>query len=93
MHDLAARLHERGDTAEAETWWRRAAEGGHTLAANNLAVLLHQRGDTEQAETCYRRAADAGAPTPSITLRSCCTSAARLGRTDRTVTAGPFKAP
>src|SRR3982750_1293669 len=43
-------LEQRKDLAEAETWYRKAAEGGNTAAANNLGQLLVQRGDLAGAE-------------------------------------------
>ncbi|GAB2521089.1 tetratricopeptide repeat protein [Nocardiopsis aegyptia] len=56
--------------AEAESWYRRAAESGHTQAMLNLAVLLEEeqeeRGSAAlwyrraEAESWYRRAAENG---------------------------------
>ncbi|SCF22590.1 Sel1 repeat-containing protein, partial [Micromonospora haikouensis] len=36
------------DGEEAEQWYRRAADAGHTEAMNNLGVLLYGRDDGEQ---------------------------------------------
>ena len=51
---------QRGDLAEAEIWWRSAAEAGNTATAAGLGVLLERRGDLAGAETWYRTAAEAG---------------------------------
>ena len=47
-------------SGEAEAWYRRAADAGHSGAMYNLGVLLEERGELGEAETWYRRAADAG---------------------------------
>ena len=54
---------ERGDVAEAERWYRRAATEGHAGAMINLGLLLKGRGghdDLAEAERWYRHAADEG---------------------------------
>ena len=51
--------------AEAETWYRRAAQHDHPDAMVNLGVLLQQRGGPDasaDAETWYRRAAQHNDP-------------------------------
>jgi TPR repeat protein len=64
MFNLGVLLQQRGDPealAEAETWWRRAAQPDQPTAMFNLGLLLQQRGDPEalaEAETWYRRAVD-----------------------------------
>jgi len=59
MANLGVLLHERGENAEAEAWFRRAAEAGYSEAMVNLGVLLRDRGETDAAEAWFRRAADA----------------------------------
>ncbi|MFG2143271.1 tetratricopeptide repeat protein [Streptomyces sp. NPDC048696] len=53
-------LHDRGDLAGAERWYRRAVEHRVAVAFNNLGMVALQRGDTEQAERWYRQAMDEG---------------------------------
>jgi hypothetical protein len=66
MYNLGILLEERagkGDLAEAEQWYRRAADQDYADAMTNLGVLLHERGDAAslaEAEQWYRRAADQG---------------------------------
>ena len=52
------------DDAEAEKWWRLAAEGGHTEAQYRLGrMYIHGEGverDYAEAEKWYRKAAEAG---------------------------------
>ena len=57
--------------AEAEAWWRRAAQHDHPTAMFNLGALLQQRGDPEalaEAETWYRRAAHHDQPSAMVNL-------------------------
>lgn len=59
--DLARNLWNQGDLDAAETWFRRAAEGGNAHVAEfGLAVLLEQRGRPGDAEGWYRRSAEHG---------------------------------
>ncbi|TDQ46144.1 serine/threonine-protein kinase [Actinorugispora endophytica] len=60
LFDRGLRLRERGDVAEAEQWYRRAAETGHTDAMFTLGLLHRDRGDAAGAEQWYRGAADSG---------------------------------
>jgi TPR repeat protein len=61
MSNLGLLLHQRGDEAAAERWWRCAADQGNTGAMSNLGVLLVQtRGDEGEAERWWRCAADRG---------------------------------
>ena len=60
MYRLGLLLTERGDLAEAENWYRRAAWHGDKNAMNNLGVLLKLRGNLTEAEIWYQRAADTG---------------------------------
>ncbi|MGH3927789.1 MAG: tetratricopeptide repeat protein, partial [Pseudonocardiaceae bacterium] len=53
-------LKDRGELADAEAWYRTAAEAGNPHAANNLGVLLEQRGEPGEAEAWYRTAVAAG---------------------------------
>ncbi|WP_051700654.1 tetratricopeptide repeat protein [Streptomyces sp. NRRL F-4474] len=57
MNNLGVVLQGTGRTAEAETWYRRAAEAGNAPAMNNLARLLQNTGRAAEAETWYQRAA------------------------------------
>jgi len=52
--------YQRGELDEAQTWYRRAAEAGHSEAMFNLGALLRGRGESDEAETWYRRAAATG---------------------------------
>ncbi|MEU8374125.1 tetratricopeptide repeat protein, partial [Micromonospora sp. NPDC048894] len=61
MNNLGILLKQRGDSQEeAEQWYRRAADTGHTDAMYNLGILLEQRGSQDEAEQWYRRAAGTG---------------------------------
>jgi TPR repeat protein len=61
MDNLAVLLKERrGDAAQAERWWQRAAEAGYHAAMTNLARELRERGDTREAERWLRRATQLG---------------------------------
>lgn len=62
MFKLAFELKSRGNTAEAEEWYRRAAADGHLDAMTNLGNLLKAKGDTADAEEWYRQAANSGHP-------------------------------
>lgn len=62
--------------AEAETWFRRAAEAGHAEAMANLGLLLGERGEEDEAEVWLSRADAVGAavapterPDPSVLVR------------------------
>jgi tetratricopeptide (TPR) repeat protein len=55
-YGLANVLLDLGETAEAETWFKDAADAGVTAAAVNLGWLLERRGDRQQAEWYYRQA-------------------------------------
>jgi TPR repeat protein len=74
MFNLGVLLQQRGDPdamAEAETWWRRAAQHDQPTAMFNLGVLLQQRGDPEamaEADTWYRRAAQHNQPSAMVNL-------------------------
>jgi hypothetical protein len=74
MFNLGVLLQQRGDPealAEAETWWRRAAQHDQPNAMFNLGALLQQRGDPEalaEAETWYRRAAHHDQPSAMVNL-------------------------
>jgi len=49
-----------GRLDEAEQWFRKAADTGHTGAMVDLGLLLQMRGDLADAEEWFRKAADAG---------------------------------
>jgi TPR repeat protein len=74
MFNLGVLLQQRGDPealAEAETWWRRAAQLDQPTAMFNLGALLQQQGDPEalaEAETWYRRAAQRDQPSAMVNL-------------------------
>jgi uncharacterized protein len=66
-YEIGTLLAERGDMADAETYWREAAAGGHLEAQENLADLYHERGEYGQARAYgaqalaqYRARADQG---------------------------------
>jgi TPR repeat protein len=59
-YSLGQVLQRRGNAAEAEHWYRKAAEAGIPDAAHSLAWLLNQGGRTGEAERWYRQAAEAG---------------------------------
>ena len=52
--------YQRGELDEAQTWYQRAAEAGHSEAMFNLGALLRGRGESDKAEAWYRRAAATG---------------------------------
>ncbi|MFE7722743.1 serine/threonine-protein kinase [Nocardia rhizosphaerihabitans] len=60
MYSLGVLLHNRGKLTDAETWYRKAADNGHTDAMVYLGNLLRNRGKPTDAETWYRKAADNG---------------------------------
>ncbi|MRH87619.1 tetratricopeptide repeat protein [Nocardia sp. SYP-A9097] len=60
MFRLGYLLRQQGKIAEAEIWYRKAADTGHAYAMNGLGFLLEQRGDLTEAEGWYRKAADTG---------------------------------
>jgi uncharacterized protein len=49
-----------GEDEQAETWLRRAAEGGYVGAVTTLGTLLYQRGDHAGAEPWWKAAAMVG---------------------------------
>ncbi len=57
---IAAVANGRGDTARAESAWRRADSVGSGLAARALGGLFEKRGEPEKAEAAYRRAEGRG---------------------------------
>ena len=66
-YEIGTLLAERGDMAEAETYWREAAAAGHVQAQERLAELYYDRGQRaeargygEQALAQYRDRADRG---------------------------------
>jgi uncharacterized protein len=66
-YEIGTLLAERGDLAEAETYWREAAAAGDLEAQEKLAELHHDRGEQAQAQaygaqalTEYRARADQG---------------------------------
>jgi uncharacterized protein len=66
-YEIGTLLAERGDMAEAETYWREAAADGHLEAQEKLAALYHDRGQRATAQSYgaqaiaqYRAAADQG---------------------------------
>ena len=48
------------NTAEAESWWSRAANAGDRTAAHNMGCLRMRAGDLSGAHAYFRAAADAG---------------------------------
>ncbi|MFB7720186.1 serine/threonine-protein kinase, partial [Nocardia sp. NPDC056100] len=60
MLNLGVLLQDRGDLAEAESWFRKAIDAGNTIAMDELGFLLKQRGDLAEAESWFRKAIDAG---------------------------------
>ena len=65
---LAVLLERRGVAAEAERYFRQAADAGLSAAAFNLAVLLERRGVAAEAERYFRQAADAGLSAAAFNL-------------------------
>src|SRR5262249_51976513 len=59
-NEIGWRLRDR-DATEAEHWYRRAIDGGDTLAMSNLGFLIQDR-DPVEAERWYRKAAWAREP-------------------------------
>ncbi|MFE7722744.1 protein kinase [Nocardia rhizosphaerihabitans] len=71
------------ELTEAENWYRRAANAGHTGAMYNLAVLLEERGQQTDAENWYRRAADAeGHPATMYNLGNLLKRRGKLGEAE-----------
>jgi hypothetical protein len=74
MVNLGVLLEQRGRpdaSAEAETWYRRAAQHNDADAMYNLGVLLQQRGGPDalaEAEAWYRRAAEHDHPDAMVGL-------------------------
>jgi Tfp pilus assembly protein PilF len=67
-----------GNAAEAEAWWRKAAQAGNADAQNNVGWLLEQRGELGEA---------AGRPTsatprPSTTWNVTAPKTAEVHKTD-----------
>ena len=50
MRLLGVLRDQQGNTAEAEHWWRKAAEAGDTDAMHNLGVMLYNQGKITHAE-------------------------------------------
>jgi TPR repeat protein len=48
------------DIPHAITWYERAVQAGHPLAAHNLGWVHHNRGDSDQALMWFTRAAESG---------------------------------
>ena len=72
----AGECHERGDSVEAERWWRWAAEQGTAAAQHNLGVLLGRGAegvaqDMAQAAAWSRRAAEQGDVEAQVRLAGC----------------------
>ncbi|CAM3464577.1 protein kinase domain-containing protein [Stackebrandtia soli] len=59
MVNLGSMAQKQGDLDEAEKWFRKAAEAGHTGAMVDLGLLVWER-DIDSAEGWFRKAADAG---------------------------------
>lgn len=72
----------RGRVAEAESWWRKAADAGLGDAAANLGVLLAKQ--ARMAEAWHRRAVDAGHPNAADNL------AILRAQRDHAAAAGPW---
>jgi TPR repeat protein len=62
MYNLALNLENQwnGSLAEAEAWYRKAADAGDTVAIYRLAQLLERRGKIKEAEAGFRRSIAAG---------------------------------
>ncbi len=56
MFNLGTLLWERGETTEAEQWYRKAAVLNLPQAMSNLAALLEKRGETTEAEQWFGKA-------------------------------------
>jgi TPR repeat protein len=61
MNRLAGLLYTRQEYAEAESWFREAADRGDVVALTNLGAMVAGR-DPELAEQYFRTAAEAGDP-------------------------------
>ena len=81
MARMGSAMRERGELAEAESWFRQAAMGGDRVSMTALAHLLADRGAPDEAERWYHEAALAGEPHGMLTLA---TSYERRGTTAST---------
>jgi TPR repeat protein len=88
MYNLGVLLNKRGEQAEAETWYRKAADTGHAGAMSNLGVLLAERGEQAEAETWYRKAADTGHASAMYNLGGPPQQTRRAGRSRELVPQG-----
>lgn len=61
LHELGLLWMRRGDLAEAEVWFRKAAAAGDVVAMQSLGALFYQRGELDEAEAWLRRAVNATA--------------------------------
>jgi TPR repeat protein len=59
MGSLGVLLATQRKNAEAEQWYRKAADAGRTSAMFNLGVLLREQGKDAEAGQWFRKAADA----------------------------------
>ncbi|MFD5343965.1 tetratricopeptide repeat protein [Streptomyces anulatus] len=75
MINLGILLGEAGGMDEAEVFFGRAADAGHTDAMRNLVILLEQTGRADEAEVFLRRANDGVAGAKCLCgLAACATS-------------------
>ena len=63
-YEIGTLLAERGDMAEAETYWREAAAAGRLEAQEKLAELYHDRGQDGRREPTARKRWRSTAPGP-----------------------------
>ncbi|MFG3228228.1 hypothetical protein ACGF07_26075 [Kitasatospora sp. NPDC048194] len=68
FYEQAEQLEEDGQLAEAEKYYRKAAEAGYTPAALSLADMLDDQDRQDEAEHWYTMAARAGDPVAIINL-------------------------
>ncbi|MEV0317277.1 sel1 repeat family protein [Streptomyces sp. NPDC050658] len=68
MTGIASLAHLEGDAAEAETWYRKAADLGDTRACNGLGQILANRGAAAEAIGYLEIAAEAGLEESYTTL-------------------------
>jgi len=66
--NLGVLLNEKGQPVEAERWYRKAIEAGHSGAAFDLADLLRKQRRLKNAEHWYRKAIDAGHSKANVDL-------------------------
>jgi uncharacterized protein len=66
--NLGVLLGEEGQPEEAEYWYRKAIDAGHSGAAFDLADLLRKQGRLKEAEPWYRKAIDAGHSRANVDL-------------------------